>query len=102
MIIKKESGIPVTEHKKIVRNRMRPYELYGAREGPSSVHLVLSWPQHSNSWERGHKMSICGNVILTRGNVILCGGHKILICGNVILTRGNLILCGGHMIVLSR
>ncbi len=27
-----------------------PY--YGAREGPSSVHLVLSWPRHIKSWER--------------------------------------------------
>ncbi len=26
--------------------------MYGAREGPSSVHLVLSWPQHINLWER--------------------------------------------------
>ncbi len=59
---------------------MRPYELYGAREGSSLVHLVLSWPR-------------------THGNVILCRGHKMLICGNVILTRGNLMLCRGHTIV---
>ncbi len=52
MIIKKVNGITVTEHKKIVRNRMRLYELYGAREGLSSVHLVLSWPRHTNSWKR--------------------------------------------------
>ncbi len=24
---------------------------YSAQEGPSSVHLVLSWPRHINSWE---------------------------------------------------
>ncbi len=27
-------------------------QMYGDREGPSSVHLVLSWPQDINSWER--------------------------------------------------
>ncbi len=26
--------------------------LYGAREGSSSVHLVLTWPRHTNSWKR--------------------------------------------------
>ncbi len=25
---------------------------YGAREGPSLVHLVLSWPRYINLWER--------------------------------------------------
>ncbi len=27
-------------------------QMYGDREGPSSVYLVLSWPRHINSWER--------------------------------------------------
>ncbi len=25
--------------------------MYGARQGPSSVHLVLSWPRDINLWE---------------------------------------------------
>ncbi len=29
---------------------------YGAREGPSSVHLVLSWPRDINSWERDNML----------------------------------------------
>ncbi len=28
------------------------FRSYGAREGSSSVHLVLSWPRHIKSWER--------------------------------------------------
>ncbi len=31
---------------------MRPYELYGAREGSSLVHLVLTWPRHTTAWKR--------------------------------------------------
>ncbi len=94
MIIKKESGIPVTEHKKIVRNRMRPYELYGAREGPSSVHLVLSWPHvvASNSWKRdimwwAQDMNLWERHINSRELDIMSWPHDCFCRGNDILPR---------------
>ncbi len=52
--------------------------MYGAWEGPSSVHLVLSWPRDINSWER-HIESWERDIMLWPRDVMLRERHPFLV-----------------------
>ncbi len=57
-------------------------KMYGAREGSSSVHLVLSWPRNIKSWERDimswpRDRFVEVTTSLCRGLEMLCWGNDI-------------------------